>query len=546
MQLQVKKMGLDHLNVDVLVVGSGAAGLRGAIAASEEGAKVCVLSKGPPGLGTSTVLSYGILAGAQEEGSSESHRKRTIQAGRGINQQELVDVLVEEAPMRLQELLRWGIHAVALQGCLFAEGRPLVWGEEIVRCLMIRARTLGIQFLGGLTVCRILVRGGMVGSLAYSSVGNRWIVFCSRSLVLAAGGAGALYLRHDNPGQMLGEGYILALDAGAVLQDMEFVQFHPGGLAEPGLPRILIPSSLMDRGLVVNSRGQEILAKYGLRGGSASKQARDFLSQALYQEIQKENEEVWLDLRSVTEDEWTEDPVSASIRDVLWKRYGVRDRPLRVSPITHHVMGGVRIDPDGATSVPGLFAAGEVTGGLHGANRMRGNALTETLVFGARAGNSAARWVKNGLQAIGEKEMLEEFQAFLSSVRPGDKSRSPADLKRRLRKTLWENAGVVRTRQGLERALADTEGISEEARHLSFGDGAGAIHQTLMLQLAARTALLIVKTALKREESRGAHFREDFPAQDDERWRGHLLISLHREGERWSFEPVSKKNSVKF
>ncbi len=530
---------------DILVIGSGAAGLRAAIAAGQSGRKVCVISKGPIGLGTSTSLSYGILAGVREEGSLGKHREMTLRAGRGINEPELVDVLVDEGPVRLQEILSWGVQAVSHQGSLFVKGRPLVWGEGIVRCLLEKARSLGVQFLGGLTVCKVFVVDGWLGVLAYSGKEDKWVVFTSRSLVLATGGGAALYLRHDNPGQILGEGYILALDAGATLQDMEFVQFHPAGLAEPSLPRILLPSSLMDKGRIVNGRGHEILHKYQLQAGTASKQARDFLSQAICHEIQKEGGEVWLDLRSIPEEGWAEDPTSDSIREILWERYGAKTRPFRVAPITHFIMGGVKIDAYGATAVPGFYAAGEVTGGLHGANRMRGNALTETLVFGARAGEAAAKWVE-GVRAGSEKDIFEGLEAFLSGFRKKTTGVSPTNLKRNLSEILWNRVGVIRNQQDLKKAQEEVEGIFEESNQTSVGNNPGGIKRTLMLQYAARTALLIIRAALMREESRGAHFREDFPFQDDDRWLGHLWVSLGREGEKWSFEPISKKNSVKF
>ena len=529
---------MEHIHWDVLVVGSGAAGLRAAIAAHNKGLRVCVISKGLPGMGTSTVLSYGIFAAAMEGGSLEEHRERTLQAGRGINQQELVHALVEEGPLRLQELLGWGIRAVARRNSLFVKGRPLVWGKEIVQCLLARARMLGIQFMGGLLVWRVKMMEGMAGILAYSSVRRKWIGFSSRALILATGGAGALFLRHDNPQRMLGDGYTLALDAGAVLQDMEFVQFHPTGLAEPGLPPILIPSTVVDRGRLINGRGEEILAKYKIKDQFAAERARDQLSRVISQEIIREGEEVWLDLRAISEEKWVEDPPSAAIREILWERYEVRNRPLRVAPVAHHVMGGVRIDPRGASSVPGLFAAGEVTGGLHGANRLRGNALTETLVYGARAGEAAAAWAKTQ-RAIDQRMLLKGLCAFLPKFHTDTVRLSATKLKQRLREVLWECAGTIRNRQGLLRAQDEVARILEDARRLSPGNDPRELQRTLELHHGARTALLIIKAALRREESRGAHFRDDFPEQDDERWRGHILICLSQKGEeRWSFEPL--------
>ena len=385
---------MEHLSCDVLVIGSGAAGLRAAISAQEMGMEVCVVSKGSPGKSTCTWFSGGVMAGTPIGTKPDAHLERTLQAGRGINQRELVEVLVAEAPQRLEELISWGLHGEFQNGYLYAHGRPPALGEEIIRCLLQRNKAAGTHFLGNLLVADLVMEEGFAGISAYAQHSGAWFALTAKALVLASGGAAALYFRHDNPSRMLGDGYRLALEAGATLQDLEFVQFYPLALAEPGQPPLVIPPRLADCGRLVNNREEEILEKYGIEERPAAERARDRLSQALFREIYRNGHEVWLDLRQLPEDQWQIDPFAAAIGPILGERYGAVHRPVRVAPVAHHVMGGVRIDASGATSVPGLFAAGEIAGGLHGANRMGGNALSETLVFGARAGSAAAAWAK--------------------------------------------------------------------------------------------------------------------------------------------------------
>ncbi len=524
-------MTLERVEFEVLVIGSGAAGLRAAIAARAAGARVGVVSKGLPGKASCTLLSGGAFAGTPEGASTDSHLADTLQAGRGINQRNLARILAAEAPARQQEMLDWGLKGDRYRGYLFARGRPLAWGEEIVRCLLEKNRSLGNRLIGGLQAAAMRAADGSLEVLAHSAVSGRWLSLAARAVVLATGGAGALYLRHDNPQRLLGEAYSLALQAGAVLQDMEFVQFFPLGLAEPRLPSLLVPPRLADLGRLHNSRGENLLEKYGITERPAAVKARDRLAQVVFLEIEREGQEVWLDLRRCPPEAWSNDPLTASMEQFLGERCGGKSRPLRVAPMAHHLMGGVKIDPWGATSVPGLYAAGEVTGGLHGANRMGGNALTETVVFGARAGEAAARWAASNPSPSPAAALGPPPQAGLEG------GLTARELKSRLRRLLWDQGGVVRNGPGMRQALKDLEGLAAEAVNLRLTADPVEQQRALELRLALTTAGVILEAALRREESRGAHFREDFPAQDDGNWRGHLRLHIAPGGERcWSFE----------
>ena len=529
---------MEHIFCDVLVVGSGAAGLRAAISAKQKKLDVCVISKQAPGKATCTILSAGVFSGTEENKSSGHHLRRTLQAGRGINQQELVKVLVDEGPIRLKELKKWDINAAFHRGYLYCKGRAPYRGREIVHCLLTKNEALGTRFLCGQMVVDLKQMEGAFGVLAYSPGADKWLSIGAKTVILATGGAAALYLRHDNPKRMLGDGYILAFKAGAVLQDLEFVQFYPLGLAEPGLPAFLVPPNIADYGQLFNDRGEEILNKYKILERPAAERARDKLSQALFTEIYKKDREVFLDLRKVSKHKWAENPFSASSRNLLGERYGANHRPVRVAPMAHHTMGGACIDADGTTSLPGLFAAGEVTGGLHGANRMGGNALTETLVFGARAGEAAAKWAKDS-DGNPKTEIFKDAEVGKFACVKETDSSNPAELMTDLSEVVWKKAGIIRNQRGLAQALNAVNTISEKALQSHIGNSLD-VQRRLEIMFGAQAASLIIQAALKRKESRGAHFREDFADQDDDNWQGHLQVKLSINGEAsWNFRAIS-------
>ncbi len=400
---------------------------------------------------------------------------------------------------------------------------------------------MGVRFLSSLLVTDLKADGGASGVRALTIDSNEWLTVSARASVLATGGAGALYLRHDNPKRILGDGYCLALKAGAVLQDMEFVQFYPLGLAEPGNPPFLIAPRLADFGAMYNNQNEDIHEKYGITERPAGERARDRLSQALFTETYREASEVWLDLRGVSDTGWNADPFSASTRTIFGERFGAKHRPVRIAPVAHHMMGGVCVDSIGATSVVGLYAAGEVTGGLHGANRMGGNALTQTVVFGARAGQAAADWAK----AMSDKQLeavSKRLNASGMDFRKGKKELNTASMLARLRDILWKEGGIIRNKKGLTKVLGEIDEMHQDAAAMPMKGHPRQIRNTLELQFAARTALLILQAALQREESRGAHFREDFPNQDDANWKGHMRVRLSEDGEPvWSFFKVGSE-----
>ena len=508
-----------RLDWDVLVVGCGAAGLRAAIEARQERQTVCLLTPSPPGWGTSTIMSHGVFAGAGDVTHKLKHRESTLAVGRGLNQETLVEVLVEEAPQRLEEMVRWGLPGKVRAGFFHTSGNSVYLGRSIINCLLERALQVGVKLTSGWLVWRIEVSREGTAALAWNVRQGGWAVITAKAMVLATGGAGGLYQRHDNPQRMVGSGYALALQAGAKLQDMEFVQFYPLGLAEPGKPSQLVSPRLADQGRLYNKKVEDLLVKYDIIDRPAAVRERDRLSQALWMELAITGGEVWLDLSEIPISDWHQKYQGELA--LIGEKYQARYRPLRVAPMAHFMIGGVCVNAWGETSLPGLLAAGEVAAGLHGANRLGGNALTETLVFGARAGHRAASLSK-GRDTVQTKKLIDGIKRWIPS---GGSSKSRFNLrilKADLRRTLWEHGGVIRHSQGLQRGLKELQNLSERMPAFTSELPPTKAQSLLELYHGLVTAELIVKSALVREESRGAHFRQDFPESDEKNWCRHV------------------------
>ncbi len=524
-------------HADVWIIGSGAAGLTAAIAAREAGAEVGVVGKSSPGRGTSTTMAVGIFSGPWEGLSAEAYKELSLAAGRGLSGRELLEVMCEDAAERFQDLIDWGLNSKSDPGHFMAQpedpgsDRAPMWGREIVRTQVAKAEELGVRFVNGCLVRRIDAGPDGVCLSVFAADGG-WQEFSGGAAVLAAGGAGGLYLHHDNPQRMTGDAYALAYQAGAALQDMEFVQFYPLAIAEPKLPPFVVEPDVADLGLIVNENGEDVLEKHGITQRPVAHHARDTLSQALFHEIAIEGNEVLLDLTAVNREDWRANPVLATKEAYFERRYQAFERPLRISPVAHFAVGGAAIDADGATGQPGLYAAGEAAGGLHGANRMGGNALTECVVFGHRAGRAAAAWAKG-------REQGKAVVAGEAVAAEAGEPRADADqLKQELRQAMWVHGGIRRDAAGLEEGLSLVREISSQAHRIRGVNDPAMLEKFLELQLACGTGELILEAALRRQESRGAHARSDFPETDDANWLGHLQVVRENGEGRWSFGEI--------
>lgn len=530
---------MEIIKTDILVIGGGGAGMRAALAAKEKGSEVLLASKTPIGKSTCTYLSGGNFSVAAEGLSKETHFHLTLQTGKGINSQELVTILVGEAPERIRELEKIGLVGEWRKGRFSCLGKPPSWGASLANVLANAVRRQGVSILPWMMVFDLLIEDGKaVGALAFDFREGKPMALASKAVVLASGGGGALYRRHDNPVRTTGDGYAFAFLAGCQLRDMEFVQFMPAGLAEVGKPVLLIVPSLCDVGQVINARGEDILKKYQINEKPVAAKARDSFSLAIFRE-EAEGRDVFLDLRPVSETDWTKDKMAKSQREILMKNFSGSQKPLRISPMCHHFMGGIVADRNGATQIPGLFAAGEVVGGVHGANRMGGNALGEILVFGYRAGGAAAGWAKKQVwNKYAESLINERWEAFLRKRGRSAQGSPPKILRKMIGEVLWEKSGILRGEESLLNAMKSLQRIRAKNLPEIKAETPKEILEMMEVENALWVGEMITRSALMRKESRGAHFREDFPKTDEQNWKENIFLKKSEGGMTLEFRPL--------
>ena len=514
---------MEQLSADILVIGSGLAGLLSAFEAERAGLRVLLVGKFAIGMGTNTALANGVFRAANSRFSREAHLEATLESGRGLSQVRLVKTLIEKAPDTLKELRDDGVPLLE-KGTGFIVDQPngssQLPGVLLIRPLVERLRNSSIKLLPGLVVFDLVVEEGEVrGAFGFFKDGNPCLIQ-SRAVILSTGGAGAVYRRNDNQRSILGDGYALALRAGLSLLDLEFVQFYPFVLGEPRLSSVLLYPPYPKEVRLFNEKGEDLLETYHLRGdlNQAINTQRDRISIDLYHANQ--NGDVFFDLTEVPPGEWEHYPLNFLKKS----KFPFRDRPFLVSPAVHFFMGGVEIDERAATSLPGLFAAGEVACGIHGANRLGGNALTECAVFGALGGQAAAEYVRQKEQSQGAFTHLSEnfVKRWDRKVRSYLRKRRgtfdrPRDLLNELKDLAWKYAGPVREerslKEGLDR-LGSVEKRIEEVYPATLKD----LFKKRDLENVSLLLKAILKGSLLRTESRGSFFRKDFPEQDDRHW----------------------------
>jgi fumarate reductase (CoM/CoB) subunit A len=535
---------MEAVETDVLVIGGGGAGMRAALAAREKKAEVLLVSKTPLGKSTCTYLSGGAFSLAVEGISRGTHFKQTLQAGKGINDPEFVKILVEEAPERVRELERFGLKGTWRKGRFACLGKAPSWGAPLTDALADSAREQGIGEKPWVVILDLLAEDGKIkGALGFEFRRGTPIAFLSKATVLANGGGGALYPRSDNPVRTTGDGYALAFEAGCRLRDMEFVQFMPIALAEEGSPGLLLAPSLADAGRVVNSSGEDVLEKYQIVDKPVAVRCRDTFSQAILKEEEK-GEKVYLDLRAVGDKDWPKDNMAMSERQMLRDRFSCASRILRIYPSVHFFIGGVSTESDGGTEVPGLFAAGEVVGGLHGANRMGGNALSEIIVFGYRAGAAAAEWALTGKHSGAPDSLVQSrWQGFLKKWKSNGKGLTPKTLRKKTGEILWNHGGVLREEKGLQTGLEELKKIRAEDLPWAASETPKEILEKIEADNGLWVAEMILSSALLRRESRGAHYRKDFSVRDDRNWKGNIFLKKSGDAMTLSFHPLPGKSS---
>jgi succinate dehydrogenase/fumarate reductase flavoprotein subunit len=490
----------------IVVIGAGGAGLVAAIAARKAGAEVLLLSKTTcRGSATCTAYSAGIFSLACCGLSPEDHYAKTMETGRYLNDGALVKILTEEAEKTLRILADWGVHIKMTKGTASVRKtapNPIMGGAGFLEELALTAGKEGVKTMDWTVATSLQLEKGRVTGV---NVQN-WRTGKSESIgagavILATGGGGRIYSHTDNPDRITGDGYALALKAGAHFRDMEFVQFYPLGWDEPGFPQWMADLGLVDHMRITDSKGEEFLKKalhdWGYKSGrEGNYYARDRSARIVAEKARAGG--VFAHFEDLRKGKWQDPDFLYSL--VLDTRYFKDVRhPMRMAPVEHYFCGGIEIDGCGRTKVDGLYACGEVSGGVDGANRVGGNALANIVVFGYKAGRAAA----------GESLDVPDTDVFYEAAEipcVADNGERPRILRRELQENAWAAIGPIRRGREMEEFLQYLADFRN--RKIRIETPADRL-LALEMEGLVTTAEEVAKAALKRKESLGTHWRED-------------------------------------
>lgn len=549
---------INTIRADILIIGTGLAGIRAAQTAASEGASVALLSKGK----AASVEVMGFNAVVETGDSPGLYYRDMRESGKWINDPRIVNILaqnayreipcLEELGMRFDRNGSGGYNALQTLGCRYPRlvGHRGITGIEAMRYLTQDAAQHGALIYNRLMVAELLKEDGRIcGAAAVDTHSGLFYLFLCKAVILASGGGGNIYGSSTYPKGLVGDGYALAYRAGAQLQDMEFQQYEPCCFVYPKkLQGKLVPTTLLRAGArLLNRDGCEFMASYGLTKDNAQKGE---LSRAIALEILAgrgtEHGGVYYDMTMLPASLLKEEH-SIFYEPALAAGIDLTATPVEMAPAAHTYLGGVRIGENAQTSVQGLFAAGEVIGGLHGANRLGGCAGAETLVFGHIAGKNAAQWAgqtadcqdENGLIARC-LDLKEEAQRHIA----GDSGNSVSRLRTRLGTLMSEKVGIIRRENSLREALLELDELEKLLPSASVG-GPGAFSKLFELKNMLQVAKMQVMASLVRTESRGVFFREDYPAQDDACWLKNIVISRSDFGMELTITPTPREKKDK-
>jgi succinate dehydrogenase / fumarate reductase flavoprotein subunit len=536
----VATLSLRRNVANVLVIGTGAAGLRAAIAAHQAGSEVVIVGKRRRDDAHTVLAAGGInaaLGTVDPEDSWEQHFADTVREGYFLGDPRVVELMARESPAAVLELADWGApFARTADGRLdqrfFGAHR---WrrtcyagdwtGRAILRTLAAKVAELGLAVIDDQYVSQLLVTDGTCfGALAFGLETGERTVLLADAVVLAAGGHTRIWRRSSSRrDENTGDGMYLALRAGCRLSDMELVQFHPTGMVAPeeAAGTLVTEAVRGEGGRLKNAQGERFMARYDPERMELS--ARDRVALANYTEITQgrggPNGGVFLDITHLGKDLILEKLPRMYRQFLEYQMLDISQQPMEVAPTAHYSMGGVVVDPEThVTDVAGLYAAGEVAAGLHGANRLGGNSLAETVIFGRRAGEAAASYsAARDLQLRARDVVRAADEELASFIRHGRQFARP--LQRALRDTMWETCGVVRDQEGLERGLDRVAELRELAADVDVrptSEGYADLAHALDLRASLAAAEASLLGALARTESRGAHQRRDHPGLSPE------------------------------
>jgi succinate dehydrogenase / fumarate reductase flavoprotein subunit len=589
---------------DVLIVGAGGAGLRAAIEASAAGVKVGVVTKSLLGK-AHTVMAEGGMAAAMgnvdDRDSWRVHFADTMRGGQYLNNPRMAELHAKEAPARVRELEAWGAvfdrtkDGRILQRNFGGHRYPRLahvgdrTGLEMIRTLQDHGIHQGIDFHMETTILTLLKDGDRcVGAFAYDRERGRFRVFHAKAVVLATGGIGRAFQITSNSWEYTGDGHSLAYHAGAALMDMEFVQFHPTGMVwPPSVKGILVTEGVRGEGGVLRNKDgkrfmfDDIPANYktqtadteeeGWRYTQGDKTARrppelltrDHVARCIRREVKEGRGSphggVFLDISWIKE----KLPNAAEhIKKKLPSMYhqfkqladiDITKEPMEIGPTTHYMMGGVEVDADSQmSSVPGLFAAGECGAGLHGANRLGGNSLSDLVVFGRRAGEYAAKFAKeNSAGKINQAQVDEMAKVALGPFDRGAAGENPFAVQHELQDTMQDLVGIVRVESEMESALGEIAKLKVRAAKAGISGNReynGGWHTALDLDNLLTVSEIIARAAIERKESRGAHFRDDFPDKSEEWAKYNIRVTKGADGEpkveRVPIKPLNEEQKL--
>ena len=518
------------LETDFIVIGSGVAGLRAAIELAKTGAQVTVLTKDKTSESNTEYAQGGVAVVLSDDDNAELHEGDTLFAGAGLCDEKAVETLVVEGTKYIQQLIEWGTEfdreggklvftqeaAHSRRRILHAHGDST--GKEFVRALIARARAeKTILLMPFANTESLIVRDERcVGVSFLDPILRAKREIFARAVILCTGGAGQVYQHTTNPPVATGDGMAMSYFAGAEMADMEFVQFHPTALNLENAPRFLLSEAMRgEGGILRNANGERFMSRYDELLELAP---RDIVSRSIVAEMRRTGTRtVYLDMTALDED-FLKHRFPKIYETCKFYGLNIAKDFLPVSPASHYCMGGVRTDLHGRTTLKGLYAAGEVTcTGVHGANRLASNSLLEGLVFGARAGEAAVS-DNNEIQISDFKSENEEQnpKSKIENRKSENQSLKIATaVRKRVKRVMWERVGIVRDAEGLRRALKEFGQIEQS--------NLGTLSRNFVT-----VATLITKAALWREESRGGHFRSDFPERK-ENWEIHSIQKLDEE-----------------
>ncbi|MFH1709744.1 MAG: L-aspartate oxidase [bacterium] len=526
-------MNASVFKCDFLIIGGGIAGLSAAIEASHHG-KVILLTKGKTGETATEYAQGGIAAAIDEQKDSPLfHMQDTLDVGAGLSDENAVKVLVNDGVKRVHELISMGVkfdkigdvYELALEGA-HSHRRILhagdATGSEIERGLaaqLLKEKLVDVRnFIYGKDL--IIKNGRCIGAEAIDIQNKRKLIFTACSTMLATGGLGQVFLHNTNPSFATGDGIAMAYRAGAEVTDMEFVQFHPTTLFIHGIveTRFLISEAVRGEGAILeNMNGERFMPKYHLLKELAP---RDIVSRSILEEMNRTNSDhVYLNLSPIGADK-IKKRFPKIYKECLKHKIDITKDKIPVTPAAHYFMGGVKINTDGRTNIPGLYAAGEVSSaGIHGANRLASNSLLDGLVFGYRAAVNAEHYNKS----LEVDKTLESYEPKLTEhVSPKLPPEGIKQFKQELKTLMWDKVGIVRRGKDLKTALVGLKQIDRKINYIPDDK------DELELKNMTDTSILITQAALTRKESRGAHFRSDYPIQDDIHWRRHQTFKKRK------------------